>query len=272
MPDIPAIMLNDGRRMPQLGLGVFRLPRAETASLVSAALAAGYTAVDTAAVYRNEQEVGEAVRSVSEPIFVTTKIWITEFGKKATPRAFEAAMDRLGLDWVDLLLLHWPTPDKVKRTEAWRALIDLHDGKRLRSIGVSNFTVDQLSELIGETAVVPAVNQVELHPYFQQRELRAFHARHAIATTSWAPLGRGAVEDAAIIRIAEKHGRTPAQVIIRWHLESGLIVIPKTANRDRLPENLDVFDFELDGNDMASFAELDRADGRTGPDPVTFDG
>jgi 2,5-diketo-D-gluconate reductase A len=258
--------------MPQLGLGVFRLPPAETASLVRAALTIGYTAVDTAAVYRNEQEVGEAVRSVSEPIFVTTKIWVTDFGTDATPRAFAKAMDRLGLDWIDLLLLHWPTTDKAKRTEAWRALMDLRDGERLRSIGVSNFTVGQLSELIAETGVVPAVNQVELHPYYQQRELRAFHAEHAIATTSWAPLGRGAVEDAAIIEIGDKHGKTPAQVIIRWHLESGLIVIPKTANRNRLPENLDVFDFELDGDDMASFAKLDRADGRTGPDPETFDG
>ena len=273
MPQIPAITLNDGRQMPQFGLGVFRLPPAETTALVRAALEAGYPAVDTAAVYGNEAEVGEAVRSFPQPIFVTTKIWLPDFGTEKTPRALAAAMDRLKLDWLDLLLLHWPTTDKAKRTEAWRALIDLRDGERLRSIGVSNFTADQLRELIDETGVVPAVNQVELHPYFQQHDLRAFHAEHGIATTSWAPLGRGATEDPAIAEIARAHGKTPAQVIIRWHLQSGLIVIPKTANRDRLAENIAVFDFALTDDDMASLAKLDRgADGRTGPDPESFDG
>ena len=268
MPEVPTILLNDGRHMPQLGLGVFRLDPGNTAALVKAALEVGYTAIDTAAAYENEEGVGEGVRSFERPVFVTTKIWVGDFGAEATPRAFEAAMDRLKLDWLDLLLLHWPTNDKEKRTEAWKALIALRDEHRLRSIGVSNFTVEQLRELIGEMGVVPAVNQIELHPRFQQRALRDFHADHGIATTSWAPLGRGAVEDPAVVEIGRKHGRTPAQVIIRWHLDNGLIVIPKTANPDRLKENIDVFDFALDAEDMDRIGALDRPDGRTGPDPA----
>lgn len=273
MTDSPTITLNDGRPMPRLGLGVFKLPADETEALVGQAIDAGFRAVDTAAIYRNEEGVGAAVRGSDATIFVTSKLWIDDFGYDAALKAFDASMARLRLDWLDLYLIHWPAPGRGLAIETWKALVRLRDEGRVRSIGVSNFQPEHLEQIIEATGVVPAVNQIELHVSFQQRALRQVHAAHGIATTSWSPLGRGdGLSDPAIVAIAERLGRTPAQVVIRWHLQSGLIVIPKTANPARLPENFDVFGFDLTPEDMAAIEALDRADGRFGPDPDRFDG
>ena len=273
MTDQLNVTLNDGRVMPQLGLGVWQTPQDITAEVVKTALAAGYRAIDTAAAYANERGVGEALKSAPrDDIFVTTKLWNDNQGYDATLEAFEKSRERLGLDAVDLYLIHWPAPKKGLYLESWKALVQLQkDGKAL-SIGVSNFAPEHLERIIGETGVTPAVNQIELHPSFQQRELRAFHQKQGIHTESWSPLGQGQqLEDPTVGEIARKHGKTPAQVVIRWHLDSGLIVIPKSVTPSRIVENIDVFDFKLDLADMDKLAGLDRADGRIGPDPATAD-
>lgn len=268
------IVLNDGNRMPQLGVGVWKVPADDTARAVGAAIAAGYRSVDTAAIYGNEAGVGAAIADSGIPradFFVTTKLWNSNHGHDAALRAFDDSMARLGLDQLDLYLIHWPVPGQDLFVDSWRALVRLREEGRVRSIGVSNFLAPHLERLIGETGVAPAVNQIELHPRFQQAELRAFHARHGIATESWSPLGRGtAFADPVVAGIAAKHGRTAAQVIIRWHLDLGLIVIPKSVTPAHIRENIAVFDFTLDDADRAAMARLDRADGRTGPDPLTF--
>lgn len=271
MSAIPDVTLNDGRQMPQIGLGVFQMPSDETERLVSTAIDVGYTAVDTAAIYRNEEGVGAAVRAAALPIFVTSKVWNSEQGYDSTLRAFDATMAKLQLDVLDLYLIHWPTPEHDLYVDTWKALIQLREDKRIKSIGVSNFTMTHLERIIADTGVVPATNQIELHPGFQQVELRAFHEANDIATTSWSPLGRGAsLNDPTIGRIAAKHGKTQAQTILRWHVDSGLIVIPKASSRERQAENLAIFDFALDADDMAEIAALDRVDGRIGPDPDVF--
>jgi 2,5-diketo-D-gluconate reductase A len=271
MSDVPNITLNDGKLMPQFGLGVFQMPSDETERLVRIAIDLGYPAVDTAAIYKNEQGVGTAVRAAGRPVFVTSKVWNTDQGFDATLAAFDASMERLGLDVLDLYLIHWPAPAQDLYVETWKALIRLRDEGRIRSIGVSNFTAVHLERIIHDTGVVPATNQIVLHPGFQQVELRAFHEENGIATTSWSPLGRGAaLEDETIGAIAAKHGKAPAQVVLRWHIDSGLIVIPKSSSRERQAENFAIFDFALDADDMAGIAGLDRADGRIGPDPDTF--
>ena len=268
MTDQPRIALNDGRHMPQLGYGVFQVPPEDTRRLVVDAIDLGYQAIDTATFYRNEAEVGQAVRDSGKRPFVTTKLWNDNQGYDRALRAFDASYDALGLDAIDLYLIHWPKPALDLYVETWKALIRLRDEGRVRTIGVSNFTAAYLERIIHDTGVVPAVNQVELHPYFQQVELRAYHEENDIVTTSWSPLGRGGVlADPVIASIARKHDKTPAQVIIRWHIESGLTVIPKSSNRERQAENLDVFGFSLDPEDMQAIARLDRADGRIGPDP-----
>lgn len=272
MTQVPTQQLNDGRTIPQLGLGVYQTPEAETDAVVRAALEAGYRYIDTAKVYGNEEGVGRAVRECPDWVFVTTKLWNPDQGYDAALAAFDASMKRLGLDELDLYLIHWPVPRLDRFVESWKALIRLREEGRVRSIGVSNFRIEDLERLLDETGVVPAVNQINLHPGFQQKALRAFHAQHDILTTSWSPLGQGAaLSDPVIGRIAEKHGKTPAQTIIRWHIESGLNVIPKSANPARLTENLDVFDFALDDEDMRAIEALDRADGRIGPDPTTME-
>jgi 2,5-diketo-D-gluconate reductase A len=267
------ITLNDGRAIPQLGLGLWQTPAGETAQIVAAALAAGYRHLDTAAVYGNETGVGQGLAASSVPradVFVTTKVWNDAQGFDATLRAARDSLKRLKLDYVDLYLIHWPAPRRGLYVETWRALIALREEGLARSIGVSNFNADQIERIVGETGVKPALNQIELHPRFQQRALRAYHAKHGIATESWAPLGRAHLLDDPVIRkLAVKHGRTPAQIVIRWHLDEGLIAIPKTARRERLAENFDVFGFRLDAEDRAAIAALDRADGRIGPDPMT---
>ena len=262
------IILNDGRAMPQIGLGVFQMPSEETERLARTGIDLGYRAIDTAAFYHNEAEVGAAVRASARPVFVTTKVWNTEQGYDRTLRAFEASERALGAGTIDLYLIHWPLPGRDLYVETWKALVRLREEKRVRSIGVSNFTMSTLERIIHDTGVVPAVNQIELHSFFQQVELRGFHEENGIATTSWAPLGRGAVlADPAIAAIAAKHQRTPAQIVLRWHLENGLIVIPKASSRARQAENLDIFGFRLDEGDMHAIAALDREDGRIGPDP-----
>jgi len=265
----PSVTLNDGVQMPQLGLGVWQTPAEDAAQVVRTAVEAGYRAVDTAAVYRNEKGVGEGL-SGADQVFVTTKLWNENQGYDAALKAFEASLGRLGRSSVDLYLIHWPSPSRDLYVESWRALVKLKEEGRAKSIGVSNFEPEHLERIIGETGVVPAVNQVELHPRFQQRALREAHAKHGIATESWSPLGQGQLlTDPTVAAIAGKHGKTAAQVVIRWHLDSGLIVIPKSVTPARIRENIAVFDFKLDAEDMDRLAGLDTAEGRIGPNPLT---
>ena len=265
------IPLSDGNRIPPIGLGVFKMPTGRTVELVGTAIRAGYRAVDTAAMYDNEEEVGEAVRASDVPVFVTTKIWHTDHGYDAALAAFGRSYDRLGLETVDLCLIHWPAPRRNLYVETWKALIRLRDEGRVRSIGVSNFAPDQLERIIDDTGVAPVANQIELHPRFQQVELRAFHAQLGLATICWSPLGQGReLTDPAIVAIANKHGRTPAQIVLRWHVELGLIPIPKSADPRRQAENIAIFDFALDADDHASIAAIDDPAGRFGPDPMVL--
>jgi len=263
------LALNDGRRIPQLGLGVWQTPADQTAEIVRHAVKAGYLSVDTATIYRNEEGVGQGLAG-HPGVFLTTKLWNEDQGYDSTLRAFDTSARKLGREVIDLYLIHWPAPAKGLYVDSWRAMVRLREEGRIRSIGVSNFGETHLTRIMDETGVVPVVNQIELHPSFQQRGLRAFHERHDIRTESWSPLGQGkGLSDPKIQEVARKHGKTAAQVVIRWHLESGLIVIPKSATPSRIDENIDVFDFDLDGEDMALIGSLDSASGRIGPDPET---
>jgi len=268
------LTLNDGRPIPQVGLGVWRTPADDAAIVVRTALEAGYRAVDTAAIYGNEAGVGEGVRASGLPrdeVFVTTKLWNESQGYDRALRAFDKSLERLGFDQVDLYLIHWPCPQQGLYLESWKALVRLHEEGRAKSIGVSNFAPEHLDKIIQETGVAPAVNQIELHPRFQQAGLRAANAGAGVLTESWSPLGQGQIlEDPVIAGVAAKHGVTPAQVVIRWHVQLGLIVIPKSVTPARIVQNLDVFGFVLDADDMAAMASLDTADGRIGPDPASF--
>lgn len=268
------LILNDGRPIPQVGLGVWRTPADDAAIVVRTALEAGYRAVDTAAIYGNEAGVGEGVRASGLPrdeVFVTTKLWNESQGYDRALRAFDKSLERLGFDQVDLYLIHWPCPQQGLYLESWKALVRLHEEGRAKSIGVSNFAPEHLDKIIQETGVAPAVNQIELHPRFQQAGLRAANAGAGVLTESWSPLGQGQIlEDPVIAGVAAKHGVTPAQVVIRWHVQLGLIVIPKSVTPARIVQNLDVFGFVLDAGDMAAMASLDTADGRIGPDPASF--
>ncbi|MBV9528231.1 aldo/keto reductase [Sphingomonas sp.] len=265
-----SIRLNDGKSIPQVGQGVFLVPPEDAERLVETGIQVGYRAIDTAAFYRNEAGVGRAVRASGETVFVTTKLWNGDQGRDKARAAFERSHKELGLDAIDLYLIHWPVPSQDLYLDSWRTLIELRDEGRVRSIGVSNFTIEHLKRIIGETGVVPVTNQVELHPALQQNELVAFHEENGISTTSWSPLGRGALlDDPLLATIASKHGKTVAQVIIRWHIERGLIVIPKASSEGRLRENLDVFNFRLDDDDMRQIATLDRGT-RVGPDPMSM--
>ncbi len=266
----PFLTLNDGRVMPQLGFGVFKVPGGEAERTVATAIEAGYLGIDTAAIYGNEEGVGAALAKAARPIAVTTKLWNNKHEPAAATSALGESLRKLGRPSVDLYLVHWPvaTSDFVA---TWRAMVGFRDAGLATSVGVSNFTVDHLKAIIEATGVAPAVNQIELHPAFQQRELRAFHADHGIITQSWGPLGQGGgLDDDELRRIAAKHGRTPAQVVLRWHLDLGLMVIPKSSTPARIAENIDVFGFHLDAEDHAAIATLDRPDGRLGPDPRTF--
>lgn len=269
--DQPYLTLNDGHNLPQVGLGVFKVPQEEAARVVTFAVETGYRLVDTAAIYGNEAGVGAGLlHGGGGQVAVTTKLWNDRHEPRAARAALQDSLRNLGLSRVDLYLIHWPvqTSDYVG---TWKALIEFRDEGLVTSIGVSNFTVDNLSRIIEATGVVPAVNQIELHPDFQQSELRAFHERHGIVTESWSPLGRGAaLSSPQIGAIARKHGKTPAQIVLRWHVDSGLMVIPKSVTLNRIRENLQLFDFALDEEDLAAIAGLDRPDGRIGPDPTTF--
>jgi 2,5-diketo-D-gluconate reductase A len=272
----PSIRLNDGHEMPQLGFGVWQVPNEEAASAVTAAISAGYRLIDTAAIYGNEEGVGDAiaVTSLKRPdLFITTKLWNSDQGYDSTLRAFDASMKRLRLDKLDLYLIHWQALQRRAYLDSWKAFIKLRDDGRIASIGVSNFSVPTLERLREETGVVPAVNQIELHPHFQQRALRAFHAQAGIATQSWSPLGQGkAIGNPAIAAIARKHGKTPAQIIVRWHLDLGLVAIPKSVTPARIAENFAVFDFKLSAEDLQVIENLDSSGGRIGPNPDHFGG
>ena len=272
---VPPIILNNGVEMPQLGYGVWQVPDAEAEQAVSTALEAGYRSIDTAAIYGNEEGTGKAINGSGVPredIFVTTKLWNGDQGYDATLRAFDTSLRKLGLDYVDLYLIHWPLPAKDRYVDTYKAFEKLYADGRARAIGVSNFLPEHLRRLIDETSVVPAVNQIELHPHLQQRAAREFHAEQGIATEAWSPLGqgKGLLEVPAIVAIAQKHDRTPAQVVLRWHLQLGNVVIPKSVTPSRIQENIDVFDFSLDTEDLAAISALNE-DRRIGPDPATFD-
>ncbi|MEU1513407.1 aldo/keto reductase [Streptomyces sp. NPDC005811] len=272
---VPPIILNNGVEMPQLGFGVWQVPDDEAERAVATALEAGYRSIDTAAIYGNEEGTGKAITTSGVPredIFVTTKLWNADQGYDATLRAFDTSLGKLGLDHVDLYLIHWPLPARDKYVDTYKAFEKLYADGRAKAIGVSNFPVEQLERLTGETAVVPAVNQIELHPHLQQHALREFHAEQGIATEAWSPLGqgKGLLEVPAIVAIAQKHNRTPAQVVLRWHLQIGNVVIPKSVTPSRIRENIEVFDFSLDTEDLAAISALNE-DRRIGPDPSTFD-
>lgn len=275
MSKVPSLTLNNGVSMPQLGFGVWQVPDDEAAKTVGTALETGYRSIDTAAIYENEEGTGRAIAAsgiAREDLFVTTKLWNSEQGYDSTLRAFDTSVGKLGLEYVDLYLIHWPLPPKDLYVDSYKALEKILADGRAKAIGVSNFLPGHLERLLGETSVVPAVNQIELHPQLQQAETRAFHAKHGIKTEAWSPLGqgKGLLEVPTVVAIARKHDRTPAQVVLRWHLQIGNIVIPKSATPSRIQENLDVFGFELDADDMAAFAALDEGK-RLGPDPATFD-
>ncbi|MBX8534781.1 aldo/keto reductase [Pseudomonas cichorii] len=267
------IQLSDAQRIPQIGLGVWQASDDEARAAVRVAIEEGYCHVDTASIYGNEKGVGEGLRDSGAPreqVYLTTKVWNNAHGFDAATAALDASLKRLKVDYVDLLLIHWPVPSQNDYVDTWRALIEAQRIGKAKSIGVSNFNRDHLQRLTEETGVAPVLNQIELHPFLQQRELRDVHESMGIATQSWSPLGQGsALSNPAISEIARKHGRTAAQVIIRWHIELGLIAIPKSITPSRIYENFNVFDFSLDTSDLAAFAALDSGK-RLGPDPSTF--
>jgi 2,5-diketo-D-gluconate reductase A len=270
----PRLDLNDGHPIPQLGLGVYKIADAAAADAVQLALEAGYRHIDTAALYENETGVGRGIARAALPrdeVFVTTKVWNSDQGYDRTLRAFEVSRRKLGLDYVDLYLIHWPAPRQNLYVETYRALEKLRADGLARSIGVSNFHPHHLDHLLAETDVVPALNQVELHPWLQQTETRAYDAAHGILTEAWSPLARGrAIGNPVLDALGAKHGKSAAQVVIRWHLQLGNVVIPKSVTPSRIRENFDVFDFALDTEDMAVIAHLET-DERTGRDPDDLD-
>jgi 2,5-diketo-D-gluconate reductase A len=268
--EIPRISIGD-IEIPQFGLGVFQVPPEETVENVTAAIEAGYRHIDTAAAYGNEAEVGKVVRAsglVRDELFITTKLWNDE--QHRARAALEASLERLGLDYVDLYLIHWPAPSQDRYVEAWQALTEVREAGLARAIGVSNFQPTHLRRVIDETGVTPAVNQIELHPYLVQTELRREHAERGIVTEAWSPLAKAkATRDPAIEKIASAHGKTPGQVVLRWHIQLGNVVFPKSMSPERLRQNIDVFDFELSEDEMGRIEALDRGE-RTGPNPDTF--
>ncbi|MEX5720502.1 aldo/keto reductase [Geodermatophilus maliterrae] len=275
MASVPTIALNNGVEIPQLGFGVYQIPPEETVSAVRTALEVGYRHIDTAEMYGNEKEVGQAVRESGvdrSEVFVTSKLNNGFHARDDALRAFDQTLADLGFDQLDLFLVHWPLPTiDVDYVETWKAMEEIYRSGRCRAIGVSNFQAHHLRRLFGETEVRPAVNQIEVHPYLANDELRAFDADHEIVTEAWSPIAQGKVlDDPAITAIAEELGRTPAQVVLRWHVQRGDVVFPKSVTRSRVEENFALFDFELDTSAMAAITGLDRGE-RTGPDPDTFD-
>ncbi|KAB8182697.1 aldo/keto reductase [Nonomuraea phyllanthi] len=273
MDRMNSLMLNtDGVQIPQLGFGVWQVPADAAAQAVSTALKAGYRHIDTAAAYGNEEGVGQAVRDSELPrrkVFVTTKLWNADHDRAEA--AFDECLARLGLDYVDLFLIHWPVPQQDRYVRAWKAMEKIYRDGRAKAIGTSNFTIDNLTRLMDETDLVPSINQIELHPYLQQHEMRAFHEANGILTEAWSPLGqgKGLLSDPALAVLSGKYGKTPAQIVLRWHLQLRNVVIPKSVTPSRIAENIDVFDFILDAEDMAAIGALNRGL-RIGPDPATF--
>ena len=273
MTPVPNVTLNDGNTIPQIGFGVFQVPEEETYNAVIAALQAGYRSIDTAKAYGNEEGVGKAIADsgiAREELFVTTKLWNDDHGHDEALKAFDASLSKLGLDYLDLYLIHWPVPAQDRYVDTYKAFEQLRSEGRARSIGVSNFTEAHLQRLLEETSVVPVLNQVELHPNFTQKELRAFHAEHNIVTEAWSPLAQGdLLDNAKLGTIAQAHGKTPAQVVLRWHMQLGNVAIPKSVTPERIAANIDVFDFELTGDEMVTIDTLGNGE-RRGPDPQTF--
>ncbi|GLV79139.1 aldo/keto reductase [Streptomyces hygroscopicus] len=275
MSKVPFITLNNGVRMPQLGFGVWQVPDDEAQVAVRHALDAGYRSIDTAAIYGNEEGTGKALAAsgiARDELFVTTKLWNGDQGYDSTLRAFDTSLTKLGLDYVDLYLIHWPLPQTDKYVDTWKAFEKIYSEGRAKAIGLSNFHPAHIQRLLSETSVAPAIDQIELHPQLQQAELRAFNARHDIVTEAWSPLGqgKGLLDNPTLAAIAKKHGKSPAQVVLRWHLDLGNVVIPKSVTPSRIKENIDVFDFELDSEDLSAISALDSGN-RLGPDPETFD-
>jgi diketogulonate reductase-like aldo/keto reductase len=270
---VPTVALHDGIEIPQLGFGVFQVPPEDTREVVEEALRTGYRHIDTAAAYGNERGVGEAIAAAGlarEEVFVTTKLWNASQGFDSTLAAFEKSLGRLGMEYIDLYLIHWPVPSRDLYLETWGAFEQIYEEGRARTIGVSNFRVEDLDRLEKEAHRRPTVNQIELHPRLQQAELRARHAEQEIATEAWSPLAQGELlSDATIGEIAARYGKTPAQVILRWHLQLGNVVIPKSVTPERIRDNFEIFDFELDDGDMQAIERLD-AGKRIGPDPAVF--
>jgi len=273
MTPVPNVTLNDGNTIPQIGFGVFQVPEEETYNAVTAALQAGYRSIDTAKAYGNEEGVGKAIADsgiAREELFVTTKLWNDDHGHDEALKAFDTSLSKLGLDYLDLYLIHWPVPAQDRYVDSYKAFEQLRSEGRVRSIGVSNFTEAHLQRLLAETSVVPVLNQVELHPNFTQKELRAFHAEHNIVTEAWSPLAQGdLLDNAKLGTIAQAHSKTPAQVVLRWHMQLGNVAIPKSVTPERIAANIDVFDFELTGDEMVTIDTLGNGE-RRGPDPETF--
>jgi diketogulonate reductase-like aldo/keto reductase len=270
---VPTIECNDGNHIPHLGFGVFEVRPEDTTDAVLHALEVGYRMIDTAAIYGNEAEVAEAIaRSGLErsEVFIITKIWNNDHGRDRTRRAFDRSLERLSSEWVDLYLIHWPAPAQGMYVETWQAMCDFREEGRARSIGVSNFLPEHIERIIDATGVAPAVNQVELHPRLQQRRLRGFHREHRIVTESWSPLGRGSLLDDPVVNdVAAQESRTPAQVLLRWNVQLECVVIPRSVRAERIEENAQIFDFELDQEQMEAIERLDREQ-RIGPDPARF--
>ncbi|HEY1572074.1 MAG TPA: aldo/keto reductase [Pseudonocardiaceae bacterium] len=275
MASTPNITLHTGTTIPQFGLGVFQVPADDTAAVVWTALEAGYRHIDTAQMYGNEREVGEGIARSGVPredVFVTTKLANERHGHDSAIAALDESLDRLGTDYVDLYLIHWPWPRQDHYVETWQAFEELAKDGKARAIGVSNFQPEHLDRLAENSDTVPVVNQIELHPALQQAPLRDYHARHGIATEAWSPIAQGRVLDETVVTdVAQRHGRSPAQVVLRWQTQLGNIVFPKSATPSRIAENIDIFDFALSDEEMAAIATLD-SDTRTGPDPDTFPG
>lgn len=272
----PSVILTDNTVIPQVGVGVYKVPPEETYRVVTEALEIGYRHIDTASLYGNEKEVGAAIRDSGVPrkdIYLTTKLWNTDHGRQEAREAFSRSLDRLGLDYVDLYLIHWPQPAVDKYVETWETLIELRSGPELASIGVSNFTEEALTRVIRETGVIPTLNQIELHPRFSQPEMRTVHRSLGVRTSAWSPLGRGAsLTIPELRRIGHNYGKTPAQVAIRWHLQLHNVVVPKSTHAQRLRENFDVYDFELTPAEMDVISGLNRPNGRLSKNPQDFNG
>ncbi len=274
MTSVPTVRLNNGVEIPQLGFGVFQIPPEETAAATRTALEVGYRHIDTAQMYGNEAGVGQGIRDAGIPrdeVFVTSKLNNNRLERDEILRSFDRTLTELGTDYLDLFLIHWPLPGVSDYVQRWKVMEEIYAGGRVKAIGVSNFQAAHLRNLSAASEVTPAVNQIEVHPYLGQEELRRFDADHGIVTEAWAPIAKGKVnDDPAVRQVAEAVGRTPAQVVLRWHVQRGDVVFPKSVNRGRIEENFAIFDFELDESAMAAITALDRGE-RTGPDPDSFD-